>query len=488
MHPRPYQQKLIDDARLKLREITLRLRAEGIERKPRLMVQSGCGSGKTALSAFIARSALDNGGTVAFLAHRNFLIDQTSKTYARLNIQHSYLAAGKPLNPRGKVHLGMIGSMRSRQGKIKPPSVCFVDEAHHAVARSYKDVIEAWPETTFICLSATPGARTDGKGLNEICDDIVCGPSNRELISIGALSDYRWYQGTPPAELMALKLSGSDSADKQAEILDKPMIIGDVVGTYRQKAMGKKAVYFAPNVKMSMDLAQAFTDAGLPFAHMDKDTESWKRKVIARDIAAGRLLGFTNVAIATEGFDLAAQAGTDVTIEVAGLVRRTQSLPLLIQMAMRAMRAKPTPGVILDHCGNYDMHQWLPDDDIEWTLDGAVRKPREARPLQCPHCLATDYPEGNTCRHCGGNMSDRMDAERKRVEMEVIEGQMLEVRREQEAQQAAIAAAQAHEKKVDRWKCKTEDDWVAYAVKYGIKSPKWWAKQQMSGWGKRRAG
>lgn len=481
MQPRVYQTELINSVRERVRSLS----PHG--RKPRIVVQAGCGSGKTAISGFIAKNAIERGGSVVFLAHRSFLIDQTSKTYATMGIRHSFLAAGMPLNPYSKCHLGMIGSMATRIDKIKPPTICFIDESHRAVAKTYRRVIEHWPNTIFLYLSATPGERTDGVGLNEIADDIVCGPSNAELIAMGALSGYQWYQGRPPQELMALKLSASDSVSAQAEILDKPVIIGDVVGTYRQKAMGKKAVYFAPTVKMSMDLAEAFNAAGVPWAHMDADTEDWKRKAIARDIAAGKLLGFSNVAIATEGFDLSAQAGMPVTIEVAGLVRKTQSLPLLVQMSMRAMRAKETPGLIFDHCGNYDHHGWLPDDDIEWTLEGAVRRPKETRPIQCPHCLATGYPVGHLCQSCGGDMREQVRAEAKRREMEVIEGEMIEVRRREEAEAAANAAALAHEKKLARWKCKTEDEYYAYAVKYGVKSPRWWAKQQASGAWRRRA-
>jgi superfamily II DNA or RNA helicase len=366
----------------------------------------------------------------------------------------------------------MVGSLKSRQHKITPPTLAFSDEAHHGVAATWKEAIEKWSDTTFIGLSATPGARTDGKGLDEIYDGIVCGPSVAELIALGALSDYRWFQGRPPAELAALKLSGSDSADKQAEIMDKPVIIGDMVGNYRQKALGKKAVYFAPNIKMSEDLAAAFTAAGMPFQHIDKSTPDWQRKAVARAIAKGELLGFTNVAIAGEGFDLAAQAGMDVTIEVTGLCRKTQSLPLLIQMAMRCMRAKAEPGLIFDHCDNYSLHQWLPDDDIEWTLQGAIRKPKEAKPVQCPHCLATGYPDGGCCRNCGGNVSETVAAAAARAQMEVIEGELAEVAR---AEHEAAKAAAAMDRKRAIASLNRAEEIIAYGKSRGYKDG--WAKK-----------
>lgn len=472
MIDRSYQHALINQARLKLREISTRLAEQGIKRKPRLMVQLAAGGGKTMLSAMMAAASLEKQGRVAFLCHRDYLLYQTANTYKDMGIRHSYLAAGKPLNPLAKTHIGMVGSLKSRQHKITPPTLAFSDEAHHGVAATWKEAIEKWPDTTFIGLSATPGARTDGKGLDEIYDDIVCGPSVSELIALGALSDYRWFQGRPPAELVALKLSKSDSADKQAEIMDKPVIIGDMVGNYRQKAMGKKAVYFAPNVKMSQDLADAFTAAGIPFQHIDKDTPDWKRKAVARAIAKGELLGFTNVAIAGEGFDLAAQAGMDVTIEVTGLCRKTQSLPLLIQMAMRCMRAKDEPGLIFDHCDNYSLHGWLPDDDIDWTLQGAIRKSREVKAVQCPHCLATGYPTGGCCTNCGQSVSETVAALAARAQMEIIEGELAEV--ERAAHEAAKSAAVMDRKRAIASLNRAEEI-IAYGRAKGYKDG--WAKK-----------
>src|SRR3954469_20461796 len=115
--PRPYQTALVEAARAKLREIQQRLDAKGIKRKPRLMIQLGCGGGKTVLASMIAKSAVEKSGRVWFLAHRDFLMDQTSKTFDDAQIAHSFLAAGKWFNPWVPVHLGMIGSMKSRMSK-----------------------------------------------------------------------------------------------------------------------------------------------------------------------------------------------------------------------------------------------------------------------------------------------------------------------------------------------------------------------------------
>ena len=475
MIDRSYQPQLIQAARLKLREITQRLTEQGITRKPRLMVQLAAGGGKTRLSGMIAERVIANGGSVAFLCDRGYLLDQTSLTYKAMGIRHSFLAAGRPLNPSPsmKTYIGMMGSMRKRQPLINAPTHCFVDEAHHSVAKSWKAVIEAWPNTTFIMLSATPGARSDGRGLEEICDDIVCGPQISELIAIGALSDFRWLQGVPPAELLNLrKIAGEYSAGQQAEILDKPVIIGNLVDTYRKHVMGKTAAYFLPNVKTSEDTAEAFRSAGLPFAHMDAETPEWKRKQIAKALARGELLGATNVNLMGEGYDLAAQAGMDVTIEVTGLGSKTASFPRLQQRVGRCMRPKNGPGYILDHTGNYDEHQWLPTDHIDWSLSGEVRKPKEIKAIVCPHCLFTGYPQNHVCTNCGGNVTETLRAAAERQQIEIIEGELAEIAR---ADHEASKVAATLDRKRTIASLTRAEEIIAYGERMGYK--KGWAKK-----------
>jgi len=481
MIPRPYQVDLMRAASAKLKEIKSRLATQGIQRKPRLMVQLAAGGGKTRLSGMISQVVLNNSGSVAFLCDRGYLLEQTSLTYTDMGIRHSFLAAGRPLNPNAKTHLGMMGSMRKRQSLISPPTHCFVDESHHSVAKSWRAVIEEWPNTTFIMLSATPGARSDGRGLDEICDDIVCGPQVSELIALGALSDFRWLQGVPPAELMNLrKIAGEYSAGQQAAIMDKPVIIGNLVDTYRKHAMGRTAAYFLPNVKTSEDTSEAFRSVGIPFAHVDADTPEWKRKQVAKALARGELLGATNVNLMGEGYDLAAQAGMDVTIEVTGLGSKTASLPRLIQRVGRCMRPKSTPGLILDHAGNYDEHMWLPSDDIEWNLTGAIRKPKEVKAIVCPHCLFTGYPENHVCTNCGQDVSESVKAVAARAQMEIIEGELAEV--EREAHDLA-----RREKKLAEWKAVSYDDFVRLGRERGYKNPEGWAHFRTKAREKRRA-
>lgn len=461
MQPRHDQIALINDARALLRE--LRPRIQG--RKPRIVVRAACGFGKTFLSAFMTKSALERGGSAAFLCHRSFLLDQTSQTFDRVGIPHSFLAAGKWLNRFDNCHIGMIGSMRTRQDKIKPPSICFIDEASHCVAETWRRVIEAWPETTFILLTATPSFRTDGKGLEELADGIVHGPSEAELIRSGALSDYIWYAPSKP-DLSGVHTRMGDYVNSEVEAeMSKAVIVGNIVQSYKKYADGTRAIYFAPSIKLSRQYAQAFTDAGIPAVHIDADSTDWERKSAAIHMASGDLKIITNMGIATMGYDLAAQAGRPVTIETVGLCRPTKSFPLLVQMAMRAMRAKPYPGIILDHAGSLEEHQWLPDDEVEWDLSGAKRKPVSELVGHCDNCGSHLRRGAVVCANCGTAVDRKKNRTAERVDIEHVEGDLEIVDRE----------ARRRAERMEQGQARTLDELIDLAKRRKYKFPQAWA-------------
>lgn len=463
MHtPRHYQTKLINDARELIRD--LRPKIQG--RKPRIVLRSACGSGKTFMASLMAKSAIEKGGSAAFLCHRSFLLDQTSQTFNDAGIGHSFLAAGKWLNRFDNAHIGMIGSMKARQGKIRPPSICFIDEASHCVAKTWRQVIEAWPDTTFILLTATPSFRTDGKGLEELADGIVHGPSEADLIKEGALSDYVWYAPSKP-DLSGVHTRMGDYVNAEVEAeMSKAVIVGNIVHSYKKYADGTRAIYFAPSIKLSKQYAQAFCDAGIPAVHIDADSSDWERKSAAMRMADGEIKVITNMGIATMGYDLAAQAGRDVTIETVGLCRPTKSFPLLVQMAMRAMRAKPYPGIILDHAGSLDEHGWLPDDDVEWTLKGATRRGEITRTKDCQNCGAKVRVTEYICKSCGATVEAVTKGEAApRPDIEHVDGDLVAVDREAHRKQARMEQGQA----------RTLDELIALGKKRGYKNAAGWA-------------
>lgn len=420
---RPYQEAFVGDIRGALRSHT------------RVLAEAPTGSGKTAVGTYMIRGAAERGMRAMFLVHRVELLRQTSAAFRRQGVEHGVIAAGEGFNPHHQVHVAAIATLAKRLGRVKRPNMVIVDEAHHAVSKSWADVLAALDPRWTIGLSATP-CRLDGRGLGEQFDAIVHGPPVADLITGGFLSRYRVFAPTTVDMTGARTTAGDyNRADSEA-LVDKPRIVGDVIAHYSRLAAGKRAVVFCVSIRHAEHVAEAFRAAGVPAAAVDGKMAPADRASTLAAFEAGRILVLTSCNLVSEGFDLP-------SIEAAISLRPTQSLALWLQQVGRCLR--PAPGkdhaIILDHCGNSVRHG-LPDDAREWSLDGRKKKARkagEALSLRtCPTCYTIHRPEP-TCPSCGhiyavaNRAPEQVDGELGEVDLEA-----LRVRKRQELKAAKM--------------------------------------------------
>jgi len=193
-----------------------------------------------------------------------------------------------------------------------------------------------------------------------------------------------------------------------ADLMDTSKIHGDIVEHYRKQADGKRAIVFAVTVAHSKHIAEAFRQAGIRAIHLDGETPRNERKLAARAFANGDIQVITNVGLFGEGYDLAAQADMDVTVDCVIDAQPTNSLAWCLQKWGRCLRPKAdgSKAIILDHAANCLRHG-LPDDYREWTLAGIDKKSRKAaeeevkiKTRQCPKCYAIHRPMP-ICPECG---------------------------------------------------------------------------------------
>ena len=143
---RDYQQAIIDKAR------------RALTRHKRVLIQAPTGAGKTVLASFIMQSVAERGQRGFFICHRRELIDQTSGTFAKFGIPHSFIAAGYSHDPTRLVRYA--ASIRSEPlGKVTRPDLCIWDEAHHLAAGGWARVHDCYSDAFHVGLSATPNAR-----------------------------------------------------------------------------------------------------------------------------------------------------------------------------------------------------------------------------------------------------------------------------------------------------------------------------------------
>ena len=384
---RPYQDDLIASARGLLRQ------------HDSVLIQAPTGAGKTALSAFMLDSASRRKRRGWFVCHRAELVEQTALTFDKVGIQYGIIAAGYPLNPLNPVQICSIDTLKGRIGRYQPPDLVVWDECHHTAAAGWKRVKEAYRAAKHVGLSATP-ERLDGKGLDELFDAMVPGPSVQWLIGQGFLSKYRAFAPPGPSMAGVHTRMGDFVRGENEAAMDKPTITGDAIKHYMRYARGKSAVAFCVSVKHSQHVAAEFRAAGVVAAHLDGAMDRSERKRIVQAFRRGDIQVLTNVDLFGEGFDLP-------SLEVSIILRPTQSLSLYLQQVGRCLR--PAPGkeyaLILDHAGNIARHG-LPDDDREWSLQGRKKKPKTAEKSalamrQCPKCYASHRPMPvcPECRH-----------------------------------------------------------------------------------------
>lgn len=384
---RDYQEMLIDGSKIEFQN-----------GKKRVLIVAPCGSGKTVIMAWMAAQAKLKRNNTLFAVHRQELIDQSSKTFIKLNVPHGIIAAKYPMNPSENIQIGSIKTVVNRTDKLSIPQLIILDEAHHATANTWRKLLDIYPDAYVIGLTATP-QRMGGQGLGDIFDSMIIGPSVKELVAAGNLSPYRYYAPPVAADLEGLKVKYGDYIQSDVAMrMDKSEIIGDLIKKYQELAPGTRAVCYCASIEHSQHTAEMFRQAGIPALHIDGETPSVTRTAAINEFKTGAIKILCNVDLISEGFDVPA-------METVILARPTQSLTLFIQQAMRAMRKDDdNPGkvaIIIDHVGNVYRHG-LPDEDREWSLESKKKKPTEKREFSmkiCPKCFAAHRP-APICPQC----------------------------------------------------------------------------------------
>lgn len=282
-----------------------------------------------------------------------------------------------------------------------------VHNCHHVLRdNKWGKAADMFPNARGLGVTATP-LRADGKGLGRhvdgLFDDMVEGPSMRDLINMGFLTEYRVFAPKSDLDRASIPVSdatGDFSPVKMRAAVRKSQILGDVVKHYLRIAPNKLGVTFAPDVETATDIAQQFNLAGVPAAVVSAKTPDAERKAILRKFRRRELLQVVNVDLFGEGFDLPA-------IEVVSMARPTQSYGLFVQQFGRSLRLLDGKqfAIIIDHVGNVEAHG-LPDAPRLWSLDRRERRkasaPDDAIPVKaCPTCTAVYERVYTSCPFCG---------------------------------------------------------------------------------------
>ena len=150
------------------------------------LVVAPTGAGKTVIVAEVIRLAENK--FILVLAHRRELIHQMRDKLADHGVTAGVILAGEPMNQMARVQVASVQTLWSRcvLGKtdLPPADIVVIDEAHHVRARTYRKIIELYPDANIIGLTATP-CRKDGRGLGGTFSTMIETPQIEELIKLG---------------------------------------------------------------------------------------------------------------------------------------------------------------------------------------------------------------------------------------------------------------------------------------------------------------
>ena len=213
---RPYQVDAVDRVE----------QALGSAARPLLVAPTG--SGKTVMFAEIIKRLVAQHKRVLVLAHRREIINQTSNKLTAHGVAHGVVMAGadERLRPQATVQVASVQTlwsrgMRSRAMEMPLADLIVVDEAHHTVARTYSQIVEAYPAAMLMGCTATP-CRGDGRGLGGIFSVLVEAPQVAELISGNFLVGAKVYAPVDP-NLKGVRTKAGDYVVSQLSQTSSPI-------------------------------------------------------------------------------------------------------------------------------------------------------------------------------------------------------------------------------------------------------------------------
>lgn len=365
--PRPYQEIL--DAEIDLAWTLYR----------RVLMQLPTGGGKTVIFARQAQKFTNQNLPVLVVAHREELLLQAQQKLESIT-RHAVgiIKAGYPYRKDCLIQVASVQTLINRE---KPEAaLVVVDEAHHITSQTYQSILECYPDAKILGCTATP-IRTDGQNLKTCFDKLICGPSVRELIDAGYLSEYTLFVAKKVVDTSKVKLLAGDFAigqlSKEVSAQIEPV---DIVVEWIEKLQGRKTVVFAVDIARSMEYRNWFLQVGIPAAHLDCDTPEDERKQILEQFRSGQILVLCNCGIVSEGFDVP-------DIEAVQFVRPTRSLIVWLQSLGRGFRPKPGNKelIIIDHTTTWSQAGFgPPDNPRNWHLD--FIQPQQLEYLECSNC------------------------------------------------------------------------------------------------------
>lgn len=225
------------------------------------------GGGKSRIFSYIAEAAARKGNRVVILVHHDELLGQNVRAFEEMGIPFGVISPHySPTD--APLQLASIWTLAKRLDEHHFDLAVF-DEAHHLPSTTFTTVYEHFRDAFKLMVTATP-ERLDGRGLKDYTDEIIVGPSMKELCDRGYLARSQVYAPSTNVDLSKVRTRAGDFAPSDLEqAMDKRTITGSAVEHYARHIGGHPAVCFCVSIAHAEHVAEQFREAGWPAASID---------------------------------------------------------------------------------------------------------------------------------------------------------------------------------------------------------------------------
>ena len=375
-------------------------------------------AGKTVMLSAVVGDMLRNPDAKAcVLAHRDELTAQNQTKFGRVNrgLTTSVVDANTK-SWDGQVTFAMAPTLSRASNLDAMPALdlLVIDEAHHAIAESYRRIIDRTlqrnPSARIFGVTATPN-RGDKKGLRDVFNNVADQIRIAELIASGHLVMPRTFVidvGVQDALKTVRRVASDFDMSEVDAIMNKSPVTDAVIANWKEKATGRQTVVFCSTVDHARNVADAFKAAGVSAALVHGEMGDADRKATLAAYDKGEIQVIANVAVLTEGWD---HPPTSCVV----LLRPSSYKSTMIQMVGRGLRTvtpEEYPGVVKTDCvildfGTSSLIHGSLEQDVD--LDGR-QATGEAPTKCCPSCEAEVPAAVMECPLCGHVWESERDA------------------------------------------------------------------------------
>jgi superfamily II DNA or RNA helicase len=343
----------------------------------RVMLQMPTGTGKTKVFSSVIwdylRNFKDNNDSyisskILVIAHRKELLDQIASHLEQNGITNYGFIDGDAIHRNRSdrhyiVQLANNNSLRNFDDerrdfgntlvKLKYDDIklIIIDEAHHALADTYSQVINKCTNANVLGVTATP-CRMNGATFKDLFDKLIESNKHDFFVKNGFLKPLRFYSYSPFVKYKIDDISKNsygeyDDRELENKYVNRNDVLADVVSAYKKHVFGKKGIVFCVSIAHCHKVVEKYRMNDIQAEVISSETSKSERDELVTKFKSGEIKILCNVDIFSEGFDCP-------DIDFVQIARPTLSLSKYLQMVGRATRFFPGKiGYVLDNAGLY---------------------------------------------------------------------------------------------------------------------------------------